>query len=358
MKKLLLIGLALCFIVPMMAQMPQENNSRKVAETYTEILDSIDGGWYKYCYAYDAQYNLKTMEMRMYGSSYYLEFFYDDQNRLESINLTNSNPAYINIIEFVYDDMGRRSEVLTYDYMNGSIISEQKEVYQYDENNNVSVITTSYFEGLEEWVDENRMVFIYNDQFDIDEIVSYDNGTGMWILDTKTVYIYDDQHNCRMTKQYYYDWEEWCFENETNYYYDLNVPSSRIAGLDFSFYYIFYVNGDNKFCRNKLLYSEESGKRNDQSVRTQTTYYYSEITGTAEMPDVLLNIWPNPVEEVLHFEIEEFQKVEILTIDGKRIMTVEKDLESVNVSGLAKGCYLLKATMNNDSVITQKFLKQ
>lgn len=358
MKKLLLIGLALCFMVPMMAQMPQENKSRKLAETYTEILDSIDGGWYKYCYTYDAQYNIKIMEMRMYGSSYYLEFFYDDQNRLDSIKLTNGNPAYYNLLEFVYDDMGRRSEILSYDYLNGSIRSEDKEVYQYDENNNVSVITISYFLGLEEWVDDIRTVFIYNDQFDIDEMVSYNNGTGMWVLDTKTVYIYDDQHNCKITKQYYYDGDEWCFENETCYYYDLNVPSSRIAGLDFSFYNNYYVNGDNKFCRNKLLYGEDSRKRDGQSVRTQTTYYYSEITGTAEMPDVLLNIWPNPVEEVLHWETEGFQKAEILTIDGKQIMTVEKDLESVNVSGLAVGCYLLKATMNNGSVITQKFLKQ
>ena len=75
------------------------------------------------------------------------------------------------------------------------------------------------------------------------------------------------------------------------------------------------------------------------------------------MPAILMNIWPNPVDEVLYLEAEEMQQIEIFSMEGELILTMANDLESINVSDLAKGCYLLKATLNNGCVVTQKFIK-
>ena len=55
---------------------------------------------------------------------------------------------------------------------------------------------------------------------------------------------------------------------------------------------------------------------------------------------------------------EGVQQVEIFTIDGRQVMHLEYGFETINVSALAKGCYLLKATLNDGSKAVQKFVKE
>ena len=357
MKKLLLIATVLCCFLSSMAQMPKENFSRQV-ESYTERLDSIDGGWYKYRFVYDNQYNIVTMEIKESGCIFYDQFAYDEQNRLKSVVQTDIDPQYSYRTEYVYDSLGRRSEELTYFLENGVVTLEMKTIYQYNEDNNVSIVIHSYY-NAGTWVNDSKLEYSYDDQLDIAEILSYgNNSVNTWLLNGKTVNTYDNNHNCIETKQYYYEGEdEWWLENETHYYYDLNVPSNSIAGLDFMFYNRLYINGINHFCRNKLLYYEDwMRKRDGQFEKNRTTYYYSAITGIDENPEKLLNIWPNPVDKTLYLEAAELQQVEIFSMEGRSLLTSD-GLGSIDVSTLSAGCYLLKAKMKDGRITMQKFVK-
>ena len=86
--------------------------------------------------------------------------------------------------------------------------------------------------------------------------------------------------------------------------------------------------------------------------------YYSEITGIGENDEISLAIWPNPTTESLNLNADGLKQVDILTVDGKQVMHLENGFETVDVSVLAKGCYLLNATFTNGSKAVRKFVKE
>ena len=335
-----------------MAQIPKE-----MPLVYMEKLDSIISGWEKYRFEYDDHYNMTRDEFVITGDTYYWSFSYDTQNRLSGITYTSFDSTIRVQVDYGYDSLGRRSEETSITIHNDLVLAEERSIYQYNENNDVSMVTTSCLQNGS-WRDERKQEYYYDDNYDIYEIVISIENSGTWLPDTKIVNTYDDYHNCKISEQYSYGNSEWLLERKYSYYYDLSVSSSNIVGLDFLFYNMYFINGVNKFCRNKILYVDNVRRSRDGLLEnSRSTYYYSLITGVDEMPAILMNIWPNPVDEVLYLEAEEMQQIEIFSMEGELILTMANDLESINVSDLAKGCYLLKATLNNGCVVTQKFIK-
>ena len=87
-------------------------------------------------------------------------------------------------------------------------------------------------------------------------------------------------------------------------------------------------------------------------------FYYTDCSDVAENPAHSLMAWPNPVSEMLSLDANDLTMVEVFSMDGRMMMRLEKGFETLNVSGLAKGSYLLKATLSDGSVATQKFVKE
>lgn len=173
MKKYLLVAAVLCCMISAMAQMPKEGFSKQM-NAYTEKLDSIDAGRYKYHFVYDNQYNVEKMEIKEGGDLFYFEFTYDSLNRLSSATQTDIDPDYSYRTEYVYDNLGRRSEALLCFLENGAVTDEAKTVYEYNEDNNVSIVTELFLNNGS-WREESKKEFFYDDQLDIDEIV-------FWVL--------------------------------------------------------------------------------------------------------------------------------------------------------------------------------
>lgn len=69
----------------------------------------------------------------------------------------------------------------------------------------------------------------------------------------------------------------------------------------------------------------------------------TEVSGVNQIADAKLSVYPNPVVDVLNVEIEGDADVQILSADG-RVMLTQKVSEkgSVDVSGLAAGIYWAK----------------
>lgn len=357
MKKLLLVATVLCCFMLSKAQIPQMSLSRPV-ESYTETLDSIDGGWYKYRCVYDDHFNMKMLEYEENGYSYFFEFSYDEQNRLKNAVQTESESSFSTLTDYVYDSLDRRSEELFYVFENEVVTSKSKTVYQYNEDNNVSIVTDSYYSDYSgSWVTDSKLEYSYDDQLDIDEILTYeDYAVNDWVLTKKDVFTYDSNHNCIETKHYYREGNEWWLENETHNYYDLNVPSGNIAGLAFMFRNRFYINGINQFCRNKLLYSEDLRGKGDRLERNLIRLYYSTIAEIDENPEKPLNIWPNPVDKTLYFETAELLQVEIFSMEGRSLL-MSDSAGPIDVSKLSAGCYLMKIIMKDGRITMQKFIK-
>lgn len=88
-------------------------------------------------------------------------------------------------------------------------------------------------------------------------------------------------------------------------------------------------------------------------------YFFSDLTATGESGSSTreLHLCPNPASLVMSVSgiPQGTTKVEIFNLTGRKVMTlsVENEKETIDISGLVSGLYLLKA-----SDLTAKFIKQ
>ena len=93
--------------------------------------------------------------------------------------------------------------------------------------------------------------------------------------------------------------------------------------------------------------------------------YYFKLFGV-EKPDskLLINIYPNPAEDVLFVDLQDnaskFSYLEINTLDGKLLKSqpiTKTKLMRIDVSGIPKGIYIIKLLGENDMTIRKVILK-
>ena len=70
-----------------------------------------------------------------------------------------------------------------------------------------------------------------------------------------------------------------------------------------------------------------------------------------------IGIYPNPAEHTLNLTGNALESFEIYTINGKRIMSEETNVDSINVSSLPSGMYFISIKNNLGATVVKKFLK-
>lgn len=73
------------------------------------------------------------------------------------------------------------------------------------------------------------------------------------------------------------------------------------------------------------------------------------------------SIYPNPVNDVINLSFSSdvnCEKIEIYGIDGKLYHEQNFNVESVNVSNLSNGIYMVKVTLDNGNTYTEKIVKE
>lgn len=433
MKKTLLIAVALCCMMPLMAQ---KNNDRTLFEqfkekakkveqinqmrtTYTDRLDSIV---YSYgdmmVLAYDqslncTQLNEYILDMDVWELARITDYEYDAQNRVISIISTEvgyeeygSKMTYeydgqgrvsiehifskvdgewleIHQMHHVYDVNGLETETHMYvwDDENNQWLETQKSEYTYNNglptlclfymwdyytqgmtldsktiweyNNQHCTKTESFYWDTEtsDWILQNRTEYTYYNNGNVEEAVfsriSYD--TGEMDYSWRTQYEYDSHDNVTKVTEYNYDTGGWVFDQATDIEYDLAVSVENVAG----FSTVFDVSIDAYF-KNKVT---KMTNTHDDGIQEFVDFYYTSQTGVGEDAESIVNVWPNPTSETLNLK-GDMTQVEIFSMDGRLVMSLSNGFESINVSKLTNGSYLLKATMKDGSVATQKFLKK
>ena len=81
--------------------------------------------------------------------------------------------------------------------------------------------------------------------------------------------------------------------------------------------------------------------------------------GVNEYAALEVTMYPNPVTEKLHIELENHQidRLKFYTMNGQVVLTEKNNTNSVDVSGLSDGVYFLEITSEEGKSI-QKFIKQ
>jgi len=112
-----------------------------------------------------------------------------------------------------------------------------------------------------------------------------------------------------------------------------------------------------------LLWSKVSTEGNWQLGDAPTTFKFAATCATASIDDKLLvsfSMYPNPASSSLNISATSMIKnAMIYNILGKQVMSlnINKNIESIDVSNLSTGMYLIKYTIGN-AVGTAKFIKQ
>lgn len=91
-------------------------------------------------------------------------------------------------------------------------------------------------------------------------------------------------------------------------------------------------------------------------------YGRPEFTSTLSNEDVVFKnfkMYPNPVEDVLHFSIQNnsIEHVKLIDINGKIVLEASNDIEQLNISKLPSGFYLLQIKTPLGS-ISKKLIKK
>jgi len=77
------------------------------------------------------------------------------------------------------------------------------------------------------------------------------------------------------------------------------------------------------------------------------------------LKDFQFSIYPNPANNVISFQSElPLESVEIFSLTGSKVLSQSKNIEQVEVGNLAKGIYMLKATVADGKVATQKLIRE
>ena len=331
---------------------------------------------------YDQQYKcVRDSVFLAYTFIYSLDYTYNNLNQL--IIIQGSELSDLKE-EMSYNAQGLVSEVLSYDNDNGNWILSKKTTIGYDTNGHPAVEITYDRTDSGEWeYDEKKEYTFNNDQLIVMIESSWNSSNNRWTETDKTEYTYEaglcvqkllferagdnswkteeryellhDNGNLTQIRMYEYDdFNDETLESITNLRYKTNLPASAVAHSEY-FGYNLFEDEVNKV--HQALLSVEEYSVDEDFTRTNT-FYIKDMTNVDEQVGYTLQLWPNPVQETLSLGAQEFRQVSIYTLDGKEVMVVKDRFDAIQVSQLANGCYLLKATLADGRIATQKFVKQ
>ena len=147
--------------------------------------------------------------------------------------------------------------------------------------------------------------------------------------------------------------EVFCNDNELT---SLNLANGNNTSINF----VNFINNPNLTCIqvDDVTYSTS----NWTSIDSQTSFNTNCSGGSVEVNEetkLVLNVYPNPVQNQLLIQLEDKQiiEIEILDYSGRIIRSLSQNIKSIDVSDLNKGIYILKVSTYNEIYMNQ-FIKQ
>lgn len=115
-----------------------------------------------------------------------------------------------------------------------------------------------------------------------------------------------------------------------------------------------YLSTDNRLPETEAVYYRIVAREKDGKK-----IYSSVVTVNLLDPTASLQVYPNPVKDVLNVEGKEIKSLTIYDAEGRRVIVKAgfSGKATVNVSGLAKGTYLVQAITKDESKIEKRFIK-
>lgn len=321
-----------------------------LVEELTEFeLESGWKDWYLVHYDYDFSgnvlevYALNAFEGDSWEDDSRASYSYENGELSEVVYQYWDGNGWVNDVKEVYNYNGDVSTVLYWDWNGTNWTSD--ELYTYTRNGNTIELIMQYMQGGA-WQNESRYVFTldYDDNILEITIEAWVNNA-LWQFMEKFEYHYEGGVYVSMTVHFgpYGDPDYRCdysYENGNAVHgeYKHRMANGQYEPVDGEIEMAYGFNYDKK-----TFYG---------SVVEMTYFDVTQVDEKAQTAN--FKVYPVPAENEIFIQAEGFQKAEIYSIMGQKLMESLQD--RMNVSELSSGLYIIKVYDLEGNCATQRFV--
>ena len=344
----------------------------------TAVWQSIYGEHFRTTYTYDEydyyliEEHTKIDEGDGWMDYYMITYEYDfNGNVIEALAMSayeTGEMEYDARASYTYDG-DLLSEVVYQYWENGEWVNETKEVHNY----NGDIVTVLYWDwNGNNWTSDELYTYTYGDGT-IELLIQYMQG-GAWQNDEKVTYTVEFTGN--ILEILYEDWENnvWVNSQRIVYFYEDNVYTEMLVGFwvngawQVEYKYEFEYDDGNAthgICRLfiggqmvsangdiEMAYGYNAATKSFYGSDVDMTYV--DLTALNENATANIKVYPVPAENEIQIQAEDFQKAEIYSLTGQKLM--ESTMEKMNVSSLSQGVHLLKVYDQSGKTETQRIV--
>lgn len=273
------------------------------------------------------------------------------------------------LVTYSYED-GELSEVILQRKDGNNWVNKTKEVYNY--SGDVTTVLYWAWNG-NNWTSDKLYTYTYGIG-SIELLIQYMQG-GAWQNDEKDTYTLDFDEN--VTEILVENWEgsNWVNGSKTTYNYEGRVFTSKLVegwnGSSWESAYrsnYIYEDGNATFGQCEMMsegewvpadgpieiaYGYNAASINFNCFQLEASYV--DLTGVDENTQAAnFKVYPVPALDEITIEAESFQKAEVYSLTGQKMM--ESQQNSVNVSQLSSGLYIIKVYDLEGNCATQRFV--
>lgn len=290
---------------------------------------------YASSYEYDFSYNVIEILTKdvVNDEEYLLETFTYESGRLsEDLYQQWNGTNWENVSKYVYNYLATSTQVLLWEWDGGNWTPSY--MFTYTENDNTEEELVQYMEGGA-WQNEQKLTYTYNGSLFsglLSEILSQLWIDNTWENEYKKTYHYSNGVYDRITEA---GWDGTQFTDNAKSEYEYDSHGNATSGE----YFCNYGSGwENCFGELEMAFGEDEVYEFD-GVRFDAEYI--DVTGVDEQTENAgFTFYPNPANEVLTIHSNDFQKAEVYSLTGAKLL--ESTSNKVDVKGLQAGMYLLK----------------
>lgn len=251
---------------------------------------------------------------------------------------------WMNVSKEVYNYNGDTWTVL-YWMWNGTTWSSDM-LYTYTRSGNTIELLMQYMEGGA-WQNEGKEIYTLDFDDNVTEIVSQVWADNEWVNSEQTTYLFE---NGVFTDKYIKEWDGSAWVNDYHFTYEYDVNGNAKHGECYAYGGYDWGLADNDI---EMAFDYNATSTNYYGCRVDVELV--DLTGLDEnVQTVSFMVYPMPAENEIQIQAEGFQKAEIYSLTGQKLM--ESTTESMNVSALSQGVYLLKVYDQAGKAETQRIV--
>lgn len=337
----------------------------------------------------------------VYGDSYRTTYTYDEYDFwiVEELLEMDLGDGWIpaEMITFEYDFSGNVLETTVFGNEEGEWLEEEKAVYTYG-TNEMEIIYQMMIDG--QWENNAKEVYNYNGDVttvlvwawngstwsssllntytysdtSIEVLMQYMQG-GAWQNEAKVTYALDFESNVTEILELAWVGNAWENSGHTVYHYSDGVFVTKTLDKwyngtwneEFQFGFTYddgnathgtcmvmdgnaWIPGDGDI---EMAYNYNAAS--DEYYGAEVDVTYIDVTTLKENAQAATcKVYPVPAENEIQIEAEDFQKAEIYSVTGQKLM--ESTTEKMNVGELSSGLYIIKVYDLEGNCETQRFV--